>query len=681
MINLDWLLDSSLLILVGGGIISGILSGFLGISGSIILVPLLVAINCTPIQAVATSSLAIAITAMSGSIQNWRMGHFDLKGAICLGFPALITVPVGLYLATKISSPLLLFLFGVLLLINIYLIQLSERLRGEDSLTSAEQHDPILSGISGGAGGLFAGLFGVGEGVIMVPLQMLLLGEQVKVAIQTSLGVIVAITVFTCAGYAAEGHVLFVEGIILGIGGFLGTQVSTRILPKLPDALVTLTFRIFLGILSIYIFWQAWTLSNAQPFVFWQAWTQVDIQTFFIFSAASVSILVFASLCIFLIKKSPSYFAKHYMEDMKGISMPTESSERFRIPFSKWAIPILLLFIVVPSLNFAWGNRAVISKIFAQSQNSDCFAPDSIVKKSSEYLQVCKAMQDVLNVPDGQFFYGGTMGAAALHSRNFLKEINKAHPEFRLRYLDPLVLPPDSGMGIKMLLNGELSFAESQRPLRDTEYKQAKDRNFNLKQIPVAMTGITFFSHPSLHLPGLSLNQVQDIYVGKVTNWKQVGGPNLLIIPVSQDFDQTGSTFSLLLQGLPPERQRLGQKVKLVRDTTASIRKVATTPGAIGYGTQAIVVKQRTIRPIGLAKWSSRDYIQPATSDRKVNKEVLRNGSYPLISRIFVVVREDGTLDESAGMAYANLLLSQKGQELIDQAGYLPIRSKATEVR
>lgn len=57
-----------------------------------------------------------------------------------------------------------------------------------------------------------------------------------------------------------------------------------------------------------------------------------------------------------------------------------------------------------------------------------------------------------------------------------------------------------------------------------------------------------------------------------------------------------------------------------------------------------------------------------------MNEQALLGCSFPLIRRIFVFYREDGSLDEIAGRAYANLLLSTEGQKLVDRAGYLPIR-------
>ncbi|CAA9336821.1 Uncharacterized UPF0721 integral membrane protein [uncultured Microcoleus sp.] len=269
---------SELLILGAAGLFAGILAGFLGIGGGTVIVPLLVALNYAPVQAVATSGLSIVITAISGSIQNWRMGYLSLSQVAGIGFPAVITAQIGAYLAGIFPPYLLLLSFGLLLWLNIYLIEVRKRLTAKKKAEAEQGENPQLpitnyqlpnnSNIlfhptfakiaTGSAAGLLAGLFGVGGGVIMVPLQILLLGESIKAAIQTSLGVIVITAISATAGHAARGNVLWVVGLILGGGGLLGVQVSTRFLPRLPDRIVSLAFRSLLAILSIYVFWQAW---------------------------------------------------------------------------------------------------------------------------------------------------------------------------------------------------------------------------------------------------------------------------------------------------------------------------------------------------------------------------------------------------------------------------------------
>ncbi|HIK19803.1 MAG TPA: sulfite exporter TauE/SafE family protein [Synechococcus sp. M44_DOE_062] len=277
-----------------GGLVAGILAGVLGIGGGVILVPLQVSLGIPPVQAAATSNLSIVMTSIAGSIQNWRMGMLDLKRVILLGIPALLTAQVGAIIASRIPSYLLLAAFGVLLLANTYLVQLNKKVviqaqelgadvSGAEHLGGTEssgQMSPWLArALTGGTAGLLAGLFGIGGGVILVPMQILLLKETIKVAIQTSLGAIVITAVAATASHAGlsdwiwnglglgdgtiHQNVLWIPGLILGTGGLIGVQISTRTLPKLPDETVGLLFRGFLVVLSLYIFWQAWQSYRA----------------------------------------------------------------------------------------------------------------------------------------------------------------------------------------------------------------------------------------------------------------------------------------------------------------------------------------------------------------------------------------------------------------------------------
>lgn len=338
-------------------------------------------------------------------------------------------------------------------------------------------------------------------------------------------------------------------------------------------------------------------------------------------------------------------------------------SRRNSIPWS--VIPLVGLLLVTLGLFVLWRNSQPPTPPSSQPLASQADFPRE--------WQLYNSLRDVPDVPEGVFLYGGAMASAALRAKNIQSEITRAHPKFRLLYTDPLNVPPDSGKGIEMTANGEISFSESFRPIQQSEYNIVRSRGYTLKQVPVALGGIAFYSHPGVKLSGISLGQIQEIYSGKITNWRQLGGSNLPIVPVSQDPDAKAST-SFLLQGMPSSQRRFGKNVQIVRDTTSAIRKVAAMPGGIGYGAQALVVGQQTVEPLSLAKGRSRNYVPAAAPDGTVNQQALLDGSYPLIRRIFVVYREDGSLDEVAGRAYANLLLSTEGQKLVDRAGYVPIR-------
>ncbi|MEM6753139.1 MAG: sulfite exporter TauE/SafE family protein [Cyanobacteria bacterium P01_C01_bin.38] len=256
------------LLLVISGLFAGILAGLLGIGGGTVLVPILLAFGYMPLKATATSSLAIVITATSGTIQNWRMGYIDFKKVIFLALPAAVTAYFSAGIAKNIPPGNQLVSFGILLLFTIYLVELRKKLSKKQEAKNEQNQQnqeskisPMVSRIvTGGFAGMLAGIFGVGGGVIMVPLQMLLLGEPIKKAIQTSLGVIVISSISSATRHAFEGNILLVQGLILGFGGLLGAQISTRFLPKLPDRIVSITFRIGLAILAVYVFWKAYNI-------------------------------------------------------------------------------------------------------------------------------------------------------------------------------------------------------------------------------------------------------------------------------------------------------------------------------------------------------------------------------------------------------------------------------------
>lgn len=251
---------SQLIALVIAGLFAGVLAGLLGIGGGTVMVPILLLLGYAPIQAVATSSLAIIVTSLSGSFQNWRMGYLDFDRVLWLGVPAVITVQIGVLIASSLPPRLLLIAFAILLVINIFLVSLRKRLaaRNAETSTTASMNPKAARILTGAIAGLMAGLLGVGGGVIMVPLQMALLGEPIKLAIQTSLGVVVLTAIASTLGHALQGNVVWSAGLILGLGGLISAQLSSRLLPKLPDRFVSLLFRSLLIALIFYTLWEAW---------------------------------------------------------------------------------------------------------------------------------------------------------------------------------------------------------------------------------------------------------------------------------------------------------------------------------------------------------------------------------------------------------------------------------------
>lgn len=287
----------------------------------------------------------------------------------------------------------------------------------------------------------------------------------------------------------------------------------------------------------------------------------------------------------------------------------------------------------------------------------------------------------VKNIPSGLFNYGGSTTWAPIRKTTDAL-IQSTHQEYRLRYTHPVNANPGSGTGIKMLLNGQLSFSQSSRPLREKEYAQAQQRGYSLKQIPIAIDGIAISVHPDLKIPGLTVEQLKKIYTGKIVNWKEVGGADIPIIPYSRK-EEEGGTVSFFVNNVMGDED-FGTNAVFVKDTTEGIRKVASNVGGIYYATATEVVHQCQIRPIPIGHLQDElitPYQEPFVplsqcpqKRNQINKAAFQSAKYPITRRLFVIVKRDGQTDEKAGSAYANFLLTDQGQDLVDRAGFVRIQ-------
>lgn len=346
---------------------------------------------------------------------------------------------------------------------------------------------------------------------------------------------------------------------------------------------------------------------------------------------------------------------------------------------------ILLIILGLAALGIAGIGALIFTKRWVpiqSSQPSGKFAPSQVEGTNKNPLQgfvfpTYHKYKDVPAVPEGSFNYGGSTTFAPLRSPKIGQLLEAAFPQFHLRFTAPTTGQPGSSQGIQMLIEGQLSFAQSSRGLTEEELARAKQRGFTLEQIPVAIDGIALYVHPQIlkgGLEGLTLAQVSDIFTGKAKTWRSFGGPDLKIISVSRKV-HTAGTVDFFVESVL-QKSPMSSTVKEVVDTTEAIRFVGSTPGAISYATTSEIINQKTISPIAIAKDKGQNFILPCEdiTCTTVNAKAFGDGSYPITRRLFVVIKRDGRLDEQAGIAYANLLLSDDGQKSVSEAGFLPIR-------
>ena len=242
-------------VLIGVALLAGIFAGLTGAGGGLILVPLLVYLGYSPLEAVATSSIAVMISATAATAMNSRDHKIPWQRVLRLSVPAMLLAPIGALVASKSPEIALLVAFCALNVLNIYLLGRRSRLSNTGPQTETDL-DTNVAGkvlVVGGSGGLLAGLFGVGGGLVMVPLQVQWLATPIQAAARISLAVIIFSSAGAILGHAAsgEGSLHWATGLILGIGGVVGAPLGAKILNRISQRTSTIIFQITLLAVTI----------------------------------------------------------------------------------------------------------------------------------------------------------------------------------------------------------------------------------------------------------------------------------------------------------------------------------------------------------------------------------------------------------------------------------------------
>ncbi len=276
-----------------------------------------------------------------------------------------------------------------------------------------------------------------------------------------------------------------------------------------------------------------------------------------------------------------------------------------------------------------------------------------------------------IDVPPGQFTYGGSTTWAPI--RGIIDpQLQQLFPGLQLTYQSPINQPSGSSAGIQMLINGEIDFAQTSRPLTPTEKQQAQQQGITLQEIPVAIEGVAIVTHPELPIENLSQADLRDIYIGHTNNWQQLGGPDLPVVPISRN--DVGGTVIFFSQAVL-NGEALATSVKRSSTTTEALRLTASTPGAIYFASAPEVVGQCTVKPISIEQQPPYQppYIDLTNCPNQRNQPNLqgfKSGNYPLTRQIYIVAN----INVPIGQAYAELLLSAEGQVALNSVGFAQLR-------
>jgi phosphate transport system substrate-binding protein len=243
--------------------------------------------------------------------------------------------------------------------------------------------------------------------------------------------------------------------------------------------------------------------------------------------------------------------------------------------------------------------------------------------------------------------------------------IAKAFAEYymdKYKDVDITVNESGSGNGAKSLINGVCDIADMSRFMKDKEFKAAINNGIIPITHVIAMDGLPIIVHPSNPVKNLTITQVRDIYSGKITNWKNVGGPDKTIVVISRDTNSgTYETFEKLVMTHKDAGKKCRDKIKdnaeYVGSNGAVRTRIQTTPAAIGYAGLGFVDKS--------VKALTINNVYPSAQS-------VTGGEYPISRPLFMFTNGYPKLGSHL-YKYITLHLSEQGQEIIEDIGFVPV--------
>jgi phosphate transport system substrate-binding protein len=209
-----------------------------------------------------------------------------------------------------------------------------------------------------------------------------------------------------------------------------------------------------------------------------------------------------------------------------------------------------------------------------------------------------------------------------------------------------------SGVGIQAIGEGTADIGMSSRELSADEMAKYS----NLQVTRIADDGIAIIVNPANTVNSLSLSQIKDIYQAKITNWKEVGGPDQAIVIIGRDSASgTRSFFTEMVL----EKENTAPTMLEKNSNGAVTQTVAQTPGAIGY--VSIGYLDNTVK--GLDLMVDGNPITPTVAN-------VKNGQYP-ISRPLIMITQ-GT-PQGLAKSYLDFIISPAGQKIVADEGYVTL--------
>lgn len=261
-------------------------------------------------------------------------------------------------------------------------------------------------------------------------------------------------------------------------------------------------------------------------------------------------------------------------------------------------------------------------------------------------------------------------GATALYPvyASFVQAVFPEQLASGYHYYDSTVRCSGTVEAYQRLIDREVDLIFAAAPSRD-QLDAAAAAGVELHLTPIGKEAFVFFVNSKNPVTGLSVEQIQGIYSGTITNWREVGGDNQSIRPF-QRMENSGSQSALerLMAGLPLLEPEMEDRVASMGGIIQEVASYRNYKNAIGfsfrfYATE--MVSSSDIRLLAL------DGVSPT-------QDTIRDGTYPLASEFYAVTASP--IDQPPPQEQNQILgeflawiLSKQGQYLIEKTGYVSV--------
>lgn len=218
-----------------------------------------------------------------------------------------------------------------------------------------------------------------------------------------------------------------------------------------------------------------------------------------------------------------------------------------------------------------------------------------------------------------------------------------------------------SGVGISALLTGNTEIAQASRRIKFDEKQKLKAAGKEAVEVIVAYDALAVVVHPSNPVKRLTRQQLEGIFMGRIKNWKEVGGRDLKIIPYARE--TSSGTYELFRENVLKHKNYMSGIMSMPA-TGAIVQSVGQTPGAIGYIGLAYLTPK--LKSIDISYDEGVTYVAPTF-------ENARRKSYPIVRPLYFYYE---AADAPKVLDFIDYLLSPVGQKLVEETGFVAVQDQ-----